>query len=109
MICRLCERRIKDWVGDDARCAFNSDGTFAADNWNCEMMNRLRKSCEDSLFTGSSQATLYTDDQTLGVHARDGKFLILGWYKSRGAVESAFVVDGSITRKLNYAEAESFL
>jgi len=92
--CPRCQARGKTWLGDLPRCAFTGTGQFSADNWNCATMNALR------LFTQE----IYCQDHTLGIIAipelsRDcgfddlmPNFLVLHWYKTRGACPLAQVV-----------------
>jgi hypothetical protein len=96
-------------LGDLPRCAFAPNGDFSADNWNCATMNALR------LFTQES----YCQDHTLGVipipelsedcafDESMPNFLVLHWYKTRGACPLAQMVRMNHTicsLTLNWAE-----
>jgi hypothetical protein len=109
--CPRCRDRGKTWSGDPPQCAFTIDGHFSADNWNCATMNALRLFAQE----------IYCQDHTLGVIPAqelekdlekdlDGSlpnFLVLHWYKHRGACPLAQVVHMNHTISpltLNWAE-----
>lgn len=94
MTCRYCEgvgvRRSQlasgtEMVRDAPRCAF-ADETFSAENWDCGAMNRLRDSVA---------APVWAEDQWAGIVPipGSGRFILLGWYKSRGRTEFAALLD----------------
>ncbi len=100
--CRRCVERGKTWEGDDPKCAFRNAGYFDTENWNCATMTELRHLVD----YGTSWSS---DDQRVGVFGRDSRFLILGWYKSRGRTEFATVLSATMTEPLSVEAAEEFL
>jgi len=83
--CPRCQKRGKNWKGDDPRCAFKS-GFFSEDNWNCATMNKLR-AC-DGFQT-------FSEDNSCMVLPFEGNFIVLKWYKSRGRIDFAVILNDS--------------
>ena len=80
-MCKECEKRVKNWNGDDPTCAFGT-GYFQYDNFECETINKLRNIIDN---LGNS----YNDNnENLGVIPYNGMFIVLTWYKNRGGVET---------------------
>lgn len=103
-ICKPCFDRGKTWDGEDPTCAF-VDGVFTSAGWNCATMNKLR---EEAQRIGS----LWSDDQNLAsipVKPLDGDFIVLSWYKRRGATEGAWIVSGCTIKPLTLDVALSTL
>ena len=100
MICDRCEKRVKDWKGDDPRCAFTR-GQFDSDNWNCATMNDLRELVRDR--------AVYSEDNNCAVLPYEGYFIIISWYKSRGCTNFAAVLDGCNVRALTTVMADEIL
>ena len=99
--CRRCVERGQTWDGDPPKCAFRS-GAFNSDNWNCASLVDVRLSRQANSF--------WNDDQNLAVYPFDcGRFLILGWYKSRGRTEVAIVVDECDFRPATLEDVEAVL
>lgn len=114
--CPRCKARGKTWQGSDPRCAFDADGEFLPDNWNCATMSALRS---------VPRIESYCQDHTLGVIAlpefedpemieeiEDPRpnFLVLHWYKRRGATPLAQVVYmGHVIEPLTLELAERIL
>ena len=88
--CPACRNRVKDWDGDDPKCAF-VDGVFSGENWNCATMNALRERVESS----SRHAVHWNEDVNAALLPAGGGFLLLAWYKSRGRTLVLFVDDDS--------------
>lgn len=114
MPCDLCKTTIKDWVGDDRKCAFDDAGIFKADNWNCATMNVLRTLADDCFYEHPPGKALYNSDQTLAVvpsaaPSETGAFIVMGWYKSRGRTEVALLIDEEQHTPLTLRAAESFI
>ncbi len=82
--CERCQKRVKDWNGDDPTCAFLG-GVFNIENWNCATMNELRSLAESS--------TVWSEDNNFGVVPYDGLFVLMKWYKRRGRTDFAGVFD----------------
>lgn len=100
--CRRCLERGQDWDGDPPRCAFDKDGNFTADNWNCATMNELRKTAEDRGCVVSSEG------QNAALLPWDGRFIALSWYKRRGATDAAYLF-AYAPGPLELSDAEEFL
>jgi hypothetical protein len=80
-------------------CAFDEKGKFLKNNWNCQLMNRLRDYAEYD--------PIWNDDNNLGVLAIDnGDYVILGWYKSRGRTDLFVIYNGSEFREGTEDDAE---
>lgn len=101
--CGRCERRGKNWTGDDPRCAFSESGDFLNENWNCATMNALRECAR------VREAVVWSEDQNAAVLPWEGIFIALSWYKSRGKTDLAVVFDGPDARRLTLDEAEEYL
>ncbi len=83
---------------------FTKDGKFKGDNWNCPIMNKLRKIAEDN--------AIWNEDQYCAlIPIRDacGAFLVLSWYKRRGETEGAWVVDENKVYALTIDIANSII
>lgn len=107
--CRRCEERGQTWMGSPPVCAFRHvDGESRQDmaqrNWNCATMNALR----DKIAENHHQ-TFYSNDQVLGVLPVGASFLVLCWYKRRGAVDAAVVLDDEGFQPLTLDLAEAIL
>ena len=88
--CDECKKRGKTWLGGDPVCAFDADGKWKTDNWTCATMNQLRELCVARWHMDQACATLpFSDEEDCPY------WLVLGWYKNRGRVEIATVIDGS--------------
>lgn len=86
VMCKRCDERIKNWNGDDPKCAFDARGVFISDNFMCATMEQLRIKAYDNY--------VYNDDQkccALPIED-DGSFVVLSWYKNRGNTEGAWYV-----------------
>lgn len=105
MTCRYCEgvgvRREMigeglESIRDAPKCAFKSGDMFESENWDCGTMNRLRQIVEENGGNGMryQSAWLSSDQQNLGtISLGDGRFITIGWYKSRGRTEYAALID----------------
>jgi hypothetical protein len=102
MKCQACKERVKDWNGSDSECAFKST-IFSSDNWNCATMNALRRIVEDAGICNEDQYAVL-----LPVF-ECGEFLVLSWYKHRGATEGAFILYEDKVSALTIEEAEAIL
>lgn len=94
MTCTRCQGRVKNWTGDDPKCAFPNDGAFTADNWNCATTGAIRRICDEG------DNTVFCDDQKYAalkvsdVTIPSGHALTLwvSWYKSRGRTEAMWLL-----------------
>lgn len=104
--CIRCQ--LFGWPKDynqEPKCAF-SGGTFDTDNWACRTAITLRW-----LVERKGEVT-YGDDGQIGVlYSQElGKFLLLGWYKSRGQQAFATLIGYDGTQELlQLAAAEKIL
>ena len=96
--CPRCQARIKDWEGDDPKCAFDENGNFLENNWNCATMNALRDMAEENKVTGYD----FTYNMSI-IHVEDVGFAILSWEKSKGKTED-FVDEFYKRGTLRYAQ-----
>lgn len=97
-ICTRCASRVKDWIGDDPRCAF-PHGVFDEDNWNCATMCDLRELAQmHTRLNDEQRAVLIPIPDT-------GDFAVLGWYKRRGRTERAFRFGDGSPLRIEDAEA----
>jgi hypothetical protein len=101
-VCARCRDRAKPPAGDAPRCAFPR-GKFDADNWNCATMNDLRDKAE------AARTAVWSQDNNGAMLAWFGRFVVLGWYKSRGRTEFAGVLRDGAIHPLSLGEAEDVL
>lgn len=104
--CPRCKARGKpDHFGSDPKCAFLL-GVFASDNWMCATMSALREVAEEQ-----SESSWENDQHAIVFPCGmdDGRFLVLGWYKSRGRTEYAGVLSETSISTLDLATAEDVL
>jgi hypothetical protein len=62
----LCRHGKQFWNGSPPQCAFNTDGTFRSDNWNCFLLNKIGQLWK-SEHKNSWGTSLWDDDQNYGV------------------------------------------
>jgi len=88
MVCKYCKNSKKDWEGSDRVCAFDEDGNFERENWNCDLINSIRDRLEssDCHYNKNDETTLVTIPYEKG-------YLLMGWYKSRGSVDFLTLVN----------------
>ena len=105
----LCRHGKQDWCGDPPECAFDENGNFTSDNWNCFLMNALRRLLDPMAVENFPYGTYFWDeDENTGViYIPDpdfeggelrGALVILKWYKSRGRTDSFQIVKGDKVR-----------
>jgi len=101
--------KCKHWAeipkefGSKPECAFNKDGSFNPDNWNCNLMNELRDAAQD--------VEVWAEDEHMAVLAFQGelKFGILGYYKHRGRTDRFWIWEvGKEIRNGTLADAEAW-
>ena len=109
-VCKECEKRGKQWNGDNPVCGFNN-GKFNPENWNCASLNKLRAYCRDHGYS-------YRDDvnnASIGVFPIPDNdiisgYIVMTWYKSRGRTGRAIVMcDDSEPVILNEEMAEAII
>ncbi len=108
MSCKMCQERIKDWNGDDPKCAF-PDGVFTEKNWNCATANAIRNIAEPEWGVTAPNGVSHQrcDDQNYSTirivdldieRGEDDRWpiaLYVGWYKSRGRTETMLIMTDS--------------
>ncbi len=122
----LCRHGEKDWNGGDPECAFDKEGKFREDNWNCFLMSKVRCLMGQRWF-GSREDTMpgyfwWDEDQNYGVlYIRswinrkeidsylNGAFVLLDWYKSRGRTESFRILQGDTIRQGTEEDAQEIV
>lgn len=104
--CPMCMERGKDWEGSDPNCAFDENGTFKKDNWNCATMNELRYIAEKN-----NTSFRYWDESIghvviMDEYGEPEDFIVMTWYKNRGKTSNAVVMfDDSEVRPLTLQDA----
>jgi len=101
-----CEHwdKIPENFASAPECAFNEDGSFNPDNWNCFLMNKLREAV--------GEKEVWSEDQYMTIlpFIDDLKFAILTYYKHRGRTEGFWVWEhGRGMREGTRADAEEWL
>lgn len=104
MICNLCSSRGKTWSGSNPRCAFTENKTFNDNNWNCATLNALREA-----EFADRELYMYYDDHTTKIICVGGVTLYLQYYKNRGTVEAAWIIDGYDVRHPTLTACENIL
>jgi hypothetical protein len=85
----MCRERVKDWNGDDPKCAFPDGGVFSPENWNCATANAIRELCEEGVWCEDQYY------QTLNIHKVSphiGDALWVTWYKRRGRTDDMWLL-----------------
>lgn len=98
--CYRCRTTPQNWSGDGRKCAF-MDGVFSPENWNCATVNGLRDMAKESVYNDDQNAAL--------VSLINGIYMVLSWYKSRGATEGIWLFREGGLHPINLIEAESIL
>lgn len=80
------------------KCAF-ATGVFSDANWNCGTANALR-----DIASIHKAATRWNDQSIAYVPMPEYGFIVLGWYKQRGALDTAVMLDNFAP--ITLAEAE---
>lgn len=105
--CARCAADVRPAnFGSDRNCAFNEDGSFTPDNWNCGTISALICGDESALTIVSGC------DETVEVIRGEehGGFIVLSRYKRRGCTSSALLVgDFWPARPLTLQMAEAWL
>ena len=98
---------------DQRRCAFDDDGYFTSDNWQCATLEALMDACAVQTDEGAVHGILGNDESLQACYRRGnghGGWIILTRYKRRGRTTSAIHVgDFWPPRPVTLALAEEFL
>jgi len=95
--CKLCRKRGKTWKGSNPVCAFDENGKFVYDNWNCAMMNKLRELIDNPNviswtyrddMSSASIGVIKIPEEVLSTQG----YLVMTWYKSRGRTSRAYIM-----------------
>ena len=98
--CPRCAAGGHPW---SPKCGFLANGVFTDDNWNCATLNALRDVVERTYGFDESIGVVRCDEET-------GGFVVLTWYKDRGATSNAlWVGDSPITLPLTLDIASAAL
>ena len=85
-LCPTCQTRLHNGDTNPAfKCAFDKDGKFTQDNWNCATLEAL----------GEISVKIYGNDQTIDIISSSTEYgmIVLSRYKRRGAVSQAILLD----------------
>lgn len=115
----LCRHGKKEWKGCDPVCAFDEDGKFRENNWNCHLMNKVRSLMGQWVPDEDKAPGNYwwDDDQSYGIlfvpsfvkeidSYLQGTFILVDWYKSRGKTDSFRILQGDTIREGTEADAQ---
>lgn len=111
MKCKACVERVKDWVGSDPKCAFETTSVFNEQNWNCATVSKIRKICYHASTSGTQvfpgvDFQRYGDQSyvTFNLHELyehtfrnviETPFALwVSWYKNRGRTEAMWLLFG---------------
>jgi len=92
--CALCDALpVPLNYASPRKCAFDSSGAFTRDNWNCETMNELRRTCELE-DRNTDENSVYVIRQLGGEDSENEEngHIVLTAYKRRGSVGGARIV-----------------
>lgn len=97
MACKLCfERPVPKHYGSPRECAFDAEGKFTPDNWNCETINDLcgfgteqygDDECMDYVYCG--REAFPDGDEEREEYVNNGGWIVMTRYKNRGCCSSA--------------------
>ena len=117
----LCRHGEKDWNGADPCCAFDESGKFREGNWNCQLMAEIRHLCSPWNEAAPGHY-FWSDDQYYGVLYVSswidrtevdsyllGAFILLDWYKSRGATDSFRILQRNVVREGTEKDAQEIV
>ena len=95
--CHECKKRGKTWNGSDPICAFKNL-EFSNDNWNCATINIIRDLIDSDFHAGCFGFRDDMDNASIGVIPLPSKcdesgYLVMTWYKERGRVGMAIIVN----------------
>lgn len=105
----------EDWTfGSPRRCAFNEDGTFTSENWQCATLEELLAHRGDCWTRGPGcprGTHIHGDDESLDVfpvldEGESCGWIVLTRYKHRGKTSTATRIDSYESRPLTFADAE---
>lgn len=105
--CRWCQDKYANGrpnnFGSDPKCAFDNDGLFQPNNWNCAGLDQLREDAH--------KVEVWNEDQhaVLLRYGSEGDFIVLSYYKHRGRTEGAWVVEKINIRPLEGSDVALYL
>jgi hypothetical protein len=80
---------------------------FSTDNWQCRTANDIRDLVDQHQ---EEIPPAYSEDQWANIlPLRNGEFLIVGWYKSRGRTETMWVLSENTIAPATLEDAEEAL
>jgi len=110
----LCRHGEKHWNGSDPECAFDEEGVFRDNNWNCFLLNTVRSLMNQDDDEGCPYGKCWWDaDEYQGVlylpcgdnwwdeERGDllGAVVLMTWYKSRGRTGTFRIVSRNTIRE----------
>lgn len=97
--CKLCQVRVKYWMGSDPKCAFNQK---FEDNWNCATLTALRNivdNCWNRNHQDGVNYEYFNDENYASILLTKifngdppANLLWMQWYKSRGHTEEVLLL-----------------
>lgn len=91
MKCLACQRRVKNWQGDDPKCAF-AEGSFNADNWNCATVSYIRILSVSRTQHCANEEKFAAIDVTEVEGLGGAITLWVQWYKNRGRTQAMWLL-----------------
>ncbi len=107
-MCKRCDERGKpEHLGSNPKCAFET-GIYSNNNWQCATIGKLRYLMDKC---GHSRRE---NDESIGVlkipDAVGNGYLVMNWYKNRGSVGGALILeDDEAPRLLTLETAEAII
>jgi hypothetical protein len=89
------------------KCAFTTSGRFTPANWQCETMNALRDAVALTRRDDLHNASIGIVPVPEGADWRG--YVVLAWYKNRGTVGQALLVNDDVSCRLTLKVAEGVL
>ena len=125
----LCRHGEKHWNGSDPECAFDEEGKFREENWNCFLLNTVRSLMNQHFFVDDVDTDCpygkcwWDEDSYQGVlylpcgdnwwnDERDelkGAVVLMTWYKSRGRTDTFQIVSRNTVREGTEKDAVAIL
>jgi hypothetical protein len=109
-MCKLCvEKGLPN-----CECAFNKEGLFQKDNWNCVTINVLRDIAEEFnlIKYGCDISLAVLDTPSVRINEEDSEpdgWCILSWYKQKGAISNAIFMSDEIEKPMTLDQANAII
>jgi len=93
MTCKRCLADLRPkHFGNDRKCAFDENGNFTPDNWNCATLGALANAEEIDHRFGDESIQICLVGEDMEHDDVCGGFIVLSRYKHRGCCSSAIHV-----------------